>query len=84
MFRAQCIIVFFLSLVIDVLAGWHIRSLVANDLSVAVATIIATYYLGMFGQSLFVDHKSFAKRMWVTTAMAFGAAAGTTIVLFLG
>lgn len=77
----RCLVIFVLSLGLDLLASVHIRKVVSGEILAAVGTIILMQYLPLIGQAWFVDAKSKWPRFWFATATAAGAGLGTFLVL---
>ena len=77
----QLVLVFVLALVGDVIAGVHVKSLVDNQLALAMFTVVLLNYTCLFGHVAFIDTKDWRKRVGFATAMALGEAVGTVIVV---
>ena len=77
----QLIMTFVLAVLIDVVGGLHIKTLVRDDLTLAVATVIVSHYLAFFGLVWFIDETSYRRRFALASSAAFGAATGTFIVV---
>jgi hypothetical protein len=80
-FFFQCILIFILTLISDIIAAVHIIALVDSAMFLSVVTIILAHYLSSVGYASFADEKGLIKRFWITTASAVGAAIGTIIVI---
>ena len=81
---AQCVAVFILALLTDVIACVHIRTLVNDHLIVSSATIFILHILGFWSLAWFVDHKESHPRWWITIPGGLGAALGTATVILCG
>lgn len=77
----QCLLVFLLAVVADIVAALHVKALVTDRFTLSVATIVLGHYLAFFWHSWFVDYKEVSKRLAITSATAFGAGVGTAIVM---
>ena len=82
-FRVQCLVVFVLSLIADIVGALHIRTLVSSEISLAVLTIVALQFLNFWSQAAFIDHKELSKRLWITASVALGCGVGTAIIMLV-
>ena len=80
-FFAQCVLVFILAFLIDVIAALHLRAFIEHSVTLAVVTVIGVHYLGYFQHAWFIDYPRTSQRLAITTASAFGAGAGSAVVI---
>ncbi len=80
----QCVAVFFLGLVVDLVQTVHIQACSARQMFLAVTSVIGIYLVGFFGHQWFVEHKATSARWWITVAGALGAGLGTAVVIAWG
>lgn len=79
----QCLLVFCLAIVVDVISSIHTCSLVAGNAWMATSTVVASWYLMMFNLGQYADTHTKAKRLWIVTAIALGAGVGSALVVLL-
>ena len=65
----------------DLIASVHIRTVVSGRLPLAVGSVVLLGYTQFAFNFWFVESCSLIRRLWLTTAAAAGAGAGTLIVL---
>lgn len=77
----RCLIAFVLSLLSDVVAAIHLRTLVQDRTVLAVLSIAVLQYVNLFGWAFFADDKCWWARLWLTTATATASGLGTYLVI---
>lgn len=77
----RCLITFVLSLLSDVVAAIHLRTLVHDRMTLAVLSIAVLQYVNLFAWAFFADDKSWWARLWLTTATASASGLGTFLVI---
>ena len=77
----QCILIFLLSIVADVVVAVHVLSLVKSSVFLCVSTVVLSYYLRFLSELWFVQYQELSRRLWITTASALGAGLGSLIVV---
>lgn len=80
----QCVVVFILGLVVDLLQTVHIQACSDRSVVKATSTIVLIYLVGCVGHAWFVDHKDSWSRWSITWAGALGAGVGTALVIIWG
>lgn len=77
----QCVIVFVLGFMIDLVQTLHINACSDRKVVLGSVTVIGIYLLGFLAHHWFTENKSSWRRWWITVAGALGAGLGTALVL---
>lgn len=80
-FLYQWLLVLVLAFLCDIVAAVHIKTLIANNIALAIGTIILIDYLNFLSNLWFVTAPDIKRRLAITTAGALGAGAGTGVVI---
>lgn len=80
----QCLILFGLGFLTDLIQTIHIQACAEKRMFLSVSTIVAIYLIGFLSHQWFVEHKGKWNRWWITVAGALGAGLGTGAVIAWG
>lgn len=80
----KCVVLFILSLAVDLVQTVHIQACAARDLAQSVSTVVVVHLICFWGQKWFVEHKSSWARWMLTVACALGAGCATGVVITFG
>lgn len=82
-FALKCLAVCLLASVTDIVASIHIRTLVTNQVALAVGSVILCRFLGFLEKLWFAESPEASKRFWLNAASALGDGIGCALILIV-